>query len=441
MNQHLTQTIAYNGFSGFDFGTTNSAIGVCTKSGEPKLVPLENEMVIIPSALFFEYETSRFCYGQIAKTKFIDGVEGRLLMSLKSILGTDTINTKTKINGLEFSFLELIGLIFKNILNKAERTADREIDKVVMGRPIFFNETDSEKDRKAQEILTDIARQQGIKHVEFEYEPIAAAVAYESTISHEQIALIVDIGGGTSDFSVLRLSPHHNQAGRKSDILSYKGAYVGGNSFDKQISLKYIMPSLGKDTTFISSNKPLVVPHNLYLLFSSWHRINELYCDSIKDYIQSVMVTSKKPDLIKRFYLALEYEMGHIISSTVENAKIRLSQIPDTTIDLSIMGEKFSVDLDKNMLISSIEGELQQLLDLVDETIEMAGLDHSDIDTLFFTGGSTRFPLLRDAIIRSLPQADIVEGDAFTSVSLGLTIEAQRRFGEPVSAKMEPAAS
>ncbi len=418
-----------NHFCGFDFGTTNSAIGVGLSTGELTLVPLEGDATIIPSAIFFDYDSSRFFYGQNAKDRFLRGEEGRLMMSLKSILGTDTVDMTTKINGFDFNFYEIIGYVFRNIKEKAERLRGAEITQTVLGRPVFFNEIEPEKDRKAQRILEEAARQQGIRDVEFQYEPIAAALEYETRIYREQIALIVDIGGGTSDFSVIRLTPNNRKADRAADILSRMGMRVGGNRFDTLISVKKVMTHLGKDVTYKSTTgEDLPMPISSYFAFSTWHRINSMYTREEISFLQNILPTTSDPHLIERFIYALTYEMGHQLIGQVEATKINLSRSEHISTRFSIMQEGFDVEISRQRLSEIIEEEALQIREMVAESINMAGVEPNSIDTLFFTGGSTKIKFLRDLILELVPQAEIVEGDAFGSVAMGLTIDAHNRF-------------
>ncbi len=414
---------------GLDFGTTNSAIGVVSSRSQLELVPLEGSNRIIPSALFFDYDTSLFHYGQSAKDMYVQGDEGRLLMSLKSILGTDTIESTTFINGMEFNFYDIIGYILRNIKEKAEHFNNEDVNHVVLGRPVFFNESNPEKDRRAQRVLSEIATRQGFKTIEFQFEPIAAALAYESTIDSEQLALIVDIGGGTSDFSVIKLSPNQHSVDRSGDILSNLGMYLGGNVFDRLISINHVMEHFGKGTTFKSTTgTELTVPTSYYNDFSTWHRIQALYTNREKEFIENMLMSSSDPKLIKRFLYAVEYELGHIISSYVESAKIELSGVQQTEIVFDILKDPFTVELTAQQVIEDIDERVEQVRRLITETIQQAGVSYGDIDTVFFTGGSTKIEAVRRRITDLAPQANIVEGDAFGSVALGLTIDAQNRF-------------
>lgn len=191
---------------GIDFGTSNSTIG-CNDGDNNFLVPVELEEVTLPSAVFFDVEENRYLFGRVAIKEYLNESEGRFMRSLKSILGTSLINETTVIGRKNISFKEIIGCFIKELKNKAEIVNKGEIEHIVLGRPVHFVDNDQDKDLYAQKQLEQIAKDQGFKSIVFQYEPVAAAIHYEQTIIKEEIALIIDIGGGTSDFSIIRLSP------------------------------------------------------------------------------------------------------------------------------------------------------------------------------------------------------------------------------------------
>jgi hypothetical chaperone protein len=191
---------------GIDFGTSNTTVGISGPTGT-YLLPLEGAHRTLPSAMFFEAGDDALHIGRSAIDLYLEGADGRFMRALKSILGTRLINEKTYVQRRMTTFSSILGLYFSNLKHQAELKLEREIAKVVVGRPVRFVDSDDSADLEAQNSLKAIALGQGFRTVEFQYEPIAAALDYEQSVSREELVLIVDIGGGTSDFSVVRVSP------------------------------------------------------------------------------------------------------------------------------------------------------------------------------------------------------------------------------------------
>ena len=231
---------------GIDFGTTNSTIGIL-KNNQPQMVQLENDSVSMPTALFFEDKKKKPLYGKHAVDCYVNGTDGRFIRSIKRILGSDLMDKFTVINGKGVRFDDLIGLFLSRLKQTAESQIDSTIDTAVIGRPVHFQDNDVQADQKAEDRLKSIAQKIGFKHVSFQYEPIAAAFAHEQLLTSEKLALVVDIGGGTSDFTIIRIGPNLSQkVNRADDILATTGVRIGGNDLDKALNLNFFMPSFGK---------------------------------------------------------------------------------------------------------------------------------------------------------------------------------------------------
>ena len=237
-------------YPGLDFGTTNSTLALAGRGSAPRLVALESDHVTIPSALFYSLEDGQTYFGRAAVFEYVDGAEGRFMRALKSILGTSLMQEKTAVGRQRLGFQELIGHFLRHLRARLEAEAAHDAsivaDHVVLGRPVHFVDEDAAADREAEGQLEAAARAEGFRHIEFQFEPVAAALYFESQVNAEQLALVVDIGGGTSDFSVVRLSPERAKASdRRSDILASTGVHVGGTDFDRLLSIAEMMPHFG----------------------------------------------------------------------------------------------------------------------------------------------------------------------------------------------------
>ena len=230
---------------GVDFGTSNSTVG-WSRPGQHALLSLEDGKPTLPSAIFFHDEDNEVSYGRGAIADYLAGYDGRLMRSMKSLLGSSLIDGSTEVQGRSIPFRVLLTRFIAELKRRAETAAGRDFQRVVLGRPVFFVDDDPAADQTAQDTLGEIARQVGFTDIEFQFEPLAAAFDYESQIDREELVLVIDIGGGTSDFSLIRLGPGRaGKADRREDILAYGGVHIGGADFDKQLSLAHVMPLLG----------------------------------------------------------------------------------------------------------------------------------------------------------------------------------------------------
>lgn len=411
---------------GLDFGTSNTTLGVFC-AGAPRLVRLEDDEVTIPSAIFFAPD-GQGTIGRAGIGAYVDGHPGRLMRSLKSVLGKPLIDETTPVGRHRIAFRDVIGRYIGSVKARAETAAGRELDSVVHGRPVHFVDADPEGDRRAEEVLRAIASAVGFRTVSFEYEPIAAALDYERSIDREEIALIADIGGGTSDFSIVRLGPdRRRKAERAGDILANDGVRIGGTDFDRLLSLKRVMPELGYGSP--AKRAGLDVPSSYFHDLATWSTINRLYGAKTRREVEEVRREATRPDLIGRLLAVLLSERGHTIAMDVERAKIDLSEEASATVALGWIEAGLQVGIDRHGLQAATASLAQRLSAKVAACISLAGLAPEDVDAVVLTGGSTRLAHVRAAIIQTAPSARVVDGDTFGSVGTGLTIEAGRRYG------------
>lgn len=411
---------------GIDFGTSNSTAG-WSRPGLPALLPLEGGKATLPSVVFFHAEDEHVSYGRAALADYLAGYDGRLMRSLKSLLGTSMIDDHTEVAGRALPFRVLLAQFIGELKHRAEKAADQAFSQAVLGRPVFFVDDDPQADRKAETTLAEIAHAVGLKDIAFQYEPIAAAFDYESHIRREELVLVVDIGGGTSDFALVRLSPERAQkAERRDDILASGGVHIGGTDFDKYLSLASVMPTLGLGSRLVSG---LEVPSAQYFNLATWHTINQVYSKKSATQISDIRRGAVDKDKLDRLQTLVRERAGHWLAMQVEAAKITLSDAPEAVMDLGRIAPGETLTLHR----SDFDGAISELVGTVSRTVVAllrdAGVNGDDIDTVFFTGGSSGVPLLREQISALLPQARSVEGDRFGSIGAGLALDAVRKFG------------
>jgi hypothetical chaperone protein len=416
---------------GIDFGTSNSTVGI-KRAGRAALVALEGEYLNIPSAIFFDAEGGWAHFGRAAVERYVEGHGGRFIRAMKSVLGSSLINDKTRIGGHYVSFGDIIGRLIGHLKQSAEGRIGQEVAAAVIGRPVFFVDGDPEADRAAQAALEAAARAQGFAHVEFQFEPVAAALDYEQTCQREELALVIDAGGGTSDFSLVRVSPESaSKRSRESDVLASHGVHIGGTDFDRALNLRSAMPSLGYGSLISSEfglDQVRPAPAHHFVELATWHRINLQYTPKNISDVRALLRTAHEPEKIEKLLSALENRRGHEIAMAVEAAKIHLSGAPVSAIRMPGDGHPEFIEVRREDLREAIAGMIEELQAALTETLRMAQAEPGTVQTIFLTGGSTALPLVRDSLTGLLPQAKVVAGDTFGSVGTGLAIDAARRF-------------
>ncbi len=411
---------------GIDFGTSNSTVG-WHRPGQAALLALEGDKLTLPSVVFFHAEDSVTSYGRAALADYLIGDEGRLMRSLKSLLGTSLMDDFTEVAGRVLPFRELLALFMGELKSRAEASAGQSFSSAVLGRPVYFVDDDAQADKVAENTLAEIARATGLHHIEFQYEPIAAAFDYESQISREELVLVVDIGGGTSDFALVRLSPERaDKLDRKDDILASGGVHIGGTDFDKQLSLAGVMPLLGLGSQLKSG---LQVPSSPYFNLATWHTINQAYTRKAWAQIVEVTREGREPEKLQALKNLVQQKDGHWLAMQVEAAKISLSTEPEVAMDLSRIGVAQDVVLQRAVFDHAIAVLVGRIGETVNTLLSDAGVAADQVDTVFFTGGSSGVPLLRQSVGELLPKAQCIEGDLFGSIGAGLAIDAARKFG------------
>jgi hypothetical chaperone protein len=406
--------------TGIDFGTSNSTVGFADATGA-WLVPLEDGATTLPSAVFWQTDGAPSLFGRAAIAAYLEGEEGRLLRGLKSTLGLGMIDDKTSIGGRAVSFREVLSRFIAHLRTRAPG------DAVVLGRPVHFVDDDPAADAAAEATLAEIAKDCGWTHISFQFEPIAAALHYEQTARREELVLIVDIGGGTSDVSIVRLGPDRaRRPDRSDDILANDGIRVGGTDFDRLLSLAEAMPYLG----YLAPTKGGgTMPRHYYLDLATWHRINALYTARTLSDLKALRLLAEEPQRIDRMLRVVQGRHGHALALRVEAAKVALSDQDATRLSLADLTGGPNPMLRREGFEAAVEAPIARIRALLHRILLSAGLTPDRIGTVFLTGGSSQLPLLQATVRATVPSAAIATGDMLGSVGTGLALEAQRRFG------------
>jgi hypothetical chaperone protein len=402
---------------GIDFGTSNSACALINANGALQVIPLDGAKAEIPTALFFAFETQTVLYGAAAMQAYLNGTEGRLLRSLKSLLGSRLMDEYTAVGDKSIRFFDIVVLFFKELKRRCEAHVGQSLSHAVLGRPVHFVDDDAERDALAQATLGQAALEAGFTHIAYQLEPIAAALDYEQRISAETTALVVDIGGGTSDFTVIRLNPARiAQSDRSADILATTGVHIGGTDFDRLLDLATVMPLLGYKHVGTGGR---IVPNSVFFDLSTWHLIHQAYTRKSLHFAKELWTDFTDQALHRRLMDALEEQHGHRMLSRVEAAKIACSISGDAAaVDLEFLDRSLHPHIDAAGMESALHDAIGQVVKCAQSCVSAAGLHQ--VDAVYLTGGSSALRTLIEALCIAMPEATLVEGNRFGGVAAGL---------------------
>lgn len=413
-------------YCAIDFGTSNSAL-VYAQSGGMCFAELEPGFTGMPTAVFYNVEDMSRSFGREAIAAYVDGFDGRLMRSIKSILGSDLIEQTTEVGpGIAISYRDVVIGYLRHLKQVAEVQHCTPLEQAVIGRPVFFVDGHPIRDQVAQATLEEAAHCAGFKEVAFQFEPIAAALDYESNIVDEQVVLVADIGGGTSDFSLVRVGPQrHARLDRKADILANHGIHLAGTDFDYSVNLAAIMPHLGFGAPGANDRR---VPGEVYYDLATWHLINTVYAPNRVIELRNMISMYADKNLHRRIMQAVTRRLGHQLAAQAEKAKIEVSMSGQSLIELEAIEAGLTAHFDELAQAEVLHDKIQRIAATARETVRMAGLGAGDVHALYFTGGSTGLISLTEQIAACFPEAKKITGERFSSVANGLGIYAQKIY-------------
>ncbi len=409
---------------GIDFGTSNSAAALVDSQGQLNVIALDGHSAAMPTALFFSNETHTTFFGAQAMQAYLSGSEGRLMRAIKSLLGSRLMEEKTLVNGQQLSFFEIVVLFFKELKARSEAHVGHPIDSAMLGRPVHFVDDDPVRDALAQATLGRAAKEAGFTHIDFQLEPIAAAFDFEQRVTCETLALVVDIGGGTSDFTVIRLGPQRRQStDRTQDMLATTGIHLGGTDFDRLLNLSHVMPLLGYKHIGPNGRQ---VPNSVFFDLATWHLIHQAY--SRKSLHQARELRTSYADLTQHARLmdVLDGHHGHRLLAGIEAAKINCSLSQDNAaVDLGFLYTPSNAQaavsapvISPGSMDQALTPSLNQVVQCALQCVQASGL--KTVDVVYLTGGSSALQPLINALQVAMPGATLVQGNRFGGVAAGL---------------------
>jgi hypothetical chaperone protein len=448
---------------GFDYGTSNCSVAIMD-NGQPKIVPLQNNNTIASNLyapdrdiishwlhqqltgeqqsnfqkerqlqlqksqralreLAFDGIETDLVFGKSALEKYLeDPEEGYYIKSPKSFLGASGL-APAQIQLFE----DIVAAMMSNVKSLTEATLGHEITKTVIGRPINFQGLHGEEsNRQAINVLTNAANRIGFKEVEFQFEPVAAGFEFEASLTKETRVLVVDIGGGTSDCSMLLMGPElSNNDDRTKHLLAHSGVRVAGNDFDIQLALQGIMPSLGMNS-LLKTGKPM--PTSSFYQALAINNINEqtaFYSAQNRRELVQLSRDAKETNIVERLITVHDHKLSYQLVNAAEQAKIALSEQDKQSINLDDITDGLSAEVTKETLRLANNRTLESIGDLMKSAVEQA---QCQPEVIFVTGGTAKSPVLSEFIQQQMPNIPIVVGDHFGSVTSGLARWAEKVF-------------
>jgi hypothetical chaperone protein len=452
-------------FAGLDYGTSNSSLGII-KNNKAQLLSLHNNEKSIPSTIYtydrnyicdfvfnqllneqkedyqitrqlnlqsaksnkrhegFEKNEQTVFFGKEAIEYYIDTPEeGVFIKSPKSFLGA------TGLSKAQTDFFEdLVSAMLFNIKTKGEQQLQQAISKVVIGRPVNYQGVNSDKsNQQAMNIMTSSAKRCGYKEVEFLYEPIAAGIDFETNLTEDKIVLVVDIGGGTTDCSMVKMGPSTiKKNDRTQDFLAHTGERVGGNDLDILLAYHELMPHLGRGSL---QKKGIELPHGLFWTAVSINNVSEQSTFNSAQYSRSLVSLKRyaqHPKLLERLIHCQQSKLNHRLVRTAELAKIALTDEDNISLNLNYIDDELTHLINQHAFKQAVKKPLVSIQKLIKEAVKQSA---TKPDVIYITGGTAKSPAVQNAVEEVLPNVPILDGDYYGSVATGLTKWADKIWG------------
>ncbi|GGI76783.1 molecular chaperone [Shewanella gelidii] len=451
-------------FVGFDYGSANCAVGII-QNGQVELVKITADSAYMPSMLYAmdreliaeavlrilpknqqaEYSQARSAQLSLAKRVRheldldVDEVgvfvgeqaleayldmpeEGFYVRSPKSFLGATGLRAEQI--GL---FEDIVTLMMHHVKCKAELQTHQTLTHAVIGRPVNFQAIGGEdSNQQAQSILRIAANRAGFSQVEFLFEPIAAGMDYEARLTQDKTVLVVDVGGGTTDCSMVRMGPSHcHKTERAQDFLGHSGQRIGGNDLDIALAMYGIMPKMGLHSDLVTGRPMPSKPFWNAVAVNDISAQRDFATLTSRKNIESLIKDAQQPQKLQRLLKVQQQQLGYLIVRQAELSKIALSDAQQTVIDLTCIEANLETSASQSILAQAVTAPMSKVISLMKDVVAQAGVEP---DLVYVTGGTAKSPVIYNQISRLFPETEVVIGDHFGSVTAGLTHWAQKAF-------------
>jgi hypothetical chaperone protein len=418
---------------GLDFGTTNSAIAVAAADRQAILATFADgsattnnfrSILYFPAKERFSQQKTETKAGPEAINEYLEAdTKGRLIVSIKSYLASPLF-TSTSINGRHYTLEDLIAIILRRLRMAVMQQFDTTATRVVLGRPVRFSGAENEAgETLALQRLQAAAERAGFQEIFFELEPVAAAYQYETQLDHDELVLIGDFGGGTSDFTLARLGPARRLAGQ-TPVLGTSGVAIAGDTFDSRIMMRLVAPKLGLGSHYVSLGKELPVPVWVYSQLSSWHRMFLLRDPKTMSVLQQVKNQASEPEKVAALIQIINGNLGYALYRAVEQTKVGLTDDELAGFLFLQAAVHMEDSLERWQFESWIQNDIQNIAACIRSLMDQCGVTPADIDSIFLTGGSSFVPVVRRFFSKTFGAHKLRSGEELTTVAKGLALRA-----------------
>jgi len=409
---------------GIDFGTTNSVLAIYNRITTEII-----EVITTPSILYFPIEQNSeesidYLVGNEAINSYIkEGMKGRFMKSIKQILPVNNF-IETRIGNKNYSASDLVSFIIKDLKTKADLIVGYDCETAIIGRPVFFDDTNKIKDELAQTRLLEAGLKAGLTIIKFQFEPISAAFTYEKTCTKKERVLVADLGGGTTDFTLIELDPNKNEKrNRREDILAKGGIYIGGDNFDSSFMWQKGTPHFGRGVKYESMpGKMMDLPASFFQNICSWKEINFFNGPKVRNSLNQYYVYTKRNPLLKNLLTLIDKNLSFSLFQQIEKTKIDLTGSQTALFEFS----KNEIEINEKVTIEEyteiIEDDVLSISNYLEKFLEINQIDISEIDSLFLTGGTSMVNAIQKIFKEKFPVTPIHSGDNFISVAKGLAL-------------------
>lgn len=421
---------------GIDFGTTHSAVAAASDSGQVELLrfpgpsgpagTMRSIMWFHPEARDRSRRPVAFTGWEAIEASLAAHGDGRLIQSVKSFLASKLFNS-TQVFHANYTLEQLVAVIASRLAHDARQAFPDAAPAVVVGRPVHFvRDGGADDDALAERRLRRALELAGLEQVTFEYEPVAAAYHYESTLNHDETILIADFGGGTSDFCLIRVGPTRRAGRMANAILGTEGVGLAGDAFDGRIVRRLVAPKLGLGSTFTSPfGRALPMPAWVYTHLERWHHLSMLKSPATLTSLREIESQSNDQEAVSALLHVVESDLGFRLYRAVEQVKIALSSSDEATFVFHEAPVHIEAQLTRRDFESWIEPELGELSACIDRLLQRADIEAHAVDRVFMTGGTSLVPAVRRVFVDRFGDEKVVAGDELTSVARGLALRAK----------------
>ncbi|MEH6647159.1 Hsp70 family protein [Sulfitobacter sp.] len=407
---------------GVDFGTSNSAAAVAV-DGRAHLIMLEAGETTLPTAVFFDFDARKMRIGAAAGAALLAGDEGRYMRALKSLLGAPLMREKRNYLGEKLDFIDIVARFLAQVKAAAQAQTGLEFDRALSGRPVRFHGDDA-RNAQAEVDLREAYERAGFADVAFMYEPEAAALANRAVLDEGDLGLIVDIGGGTSDFTLFR----NGAVG--IDILASHGVRLGGTDFDRVLSLETVMPLLGRGSEIRHAfgKETHTAPATIFNDLATWQKIQFLYAPDSRRLAKDLLQYAVEPEKFERLVSVLGDELGHDIAFAVEAGKIAANTSGRGEIELRVVERGLAAELTEARVEALLSGMTGEMAAAAQATLKQAGVTPEAVTHLVFVGGSSLMRVTQSTLGAAFGHAKVHHGSALTAIVDGLGLAAETAF-------------